>query len=170
MTWLIIQTGLCAASTLIDSQLLCRQPRDRHPSPLRGRSQTLYIRDCCWQGCFVRPDLDGRIPYQKDISFLLLCPAASPLTGWLWTGRHVSVRHRTQNTGRPAIFTHQEGNVGHSSIATTAQDLWYCAAQILLQTACSLGHFPANTKKNPKKNGALSFLCFRGDTHPEESI
>lgn len=81
---------------LIDSPLLCRQPRDRHRSLLTGRSQTLYIRDCCWQVRFVQPDLDGHTPCRRDISSLLLCPAASPLTGSLWTDHRVSVHNRGQ--------------------------------------------------------------------------
>lgn len=162
-----IQTGFWVAGPLIDSQLLCRQLRDRRLSPLTGRSQTLYIRDCCWQERFVQPDLDGRIPYRRDISFPPLCPAASPPTGWLWTGRRVSARHR-ESTGRSAIFTDHEGNVGHSAAAALAQDL--CAAQIRLQTTRCLGYFPANAKKSSEKDAALSLQSFQGDTHPEESI
>lgn len=93
---------------LIDSQLLCRQPQDRRRSPLTGRSQTLYIRDCCWQGCFARPDLDGHIPYRRDISFPLLCPAASRPTGWLWIDHRVSARHRETKSGQPSSLTMRE--------------------------------------------------------------
>lgn len=156
-----IQRGFWVA--LIDSQLLCRQLRDRRLSPLTGRSQKLYIRGCCWQECSVQPDLDGRIPYRTDISFPPLCLAASPPTGWLWTGRHVSAWHR-ESTGGSAFFTDHEGNVGHRAPAALAQDL--CAAQILLQTTRCVGHFPANAKFWK----GWSVQSSEGEAHPEESI
>lgn len=69
------------------------------------------------------------------------------------------------------MFTDHEGNVGHGAAAAIAQDLWYLwAAQILLQSACCLGHFPANAQKSSEKDAALSFLRLEGDTYPEESI
>lgn len=122
---------------LIDSQLLCRQPRDRRLSPLTGRSQTLYIRDCCWRGCFAQPDLDGRIPCRKGISFPLLCPAAFPPTGWLWTDHHVSEMAQ-RNTGRSAIFTDHEGNVGHSTAATLPPQDFYCNIYAVHRLHCRL--------------------------------
>jgi len=82
------------ASALIDSQLLCRQPQDRRRSPSTGRSRTLCIQDCCWQGCSWQPDLGGRIPCRRGIAFPPRCPAASPPTGWLWTDHRVSARGR----------------------------------------------------------------------------
>lgn len=58
----------------------------------------------------------------------------------------------TEKTGRSAMFTDHEGNLGHGAEAAIAQDLWYLrAAQILLQSACCLGHFPANAKKSSEK-------------------
>lgn len=127
---------------LIDSQLLCRQPRDRRLSPLTGRNQTLYIQDCCWRGCFAQPDLDGRIPCRRGISFPLLCPAASPPTGWLWTDHHVSGMAQ-KNRGRSAILTDHEGNVGHSTAAALSQD-FYCniyAVHRFHCRLCSVGNF-----------------------------
>lgn len=103
---------------LIDSQLLCRQPLDRRLSPLTGQSQTLYIQDCCWRGCFAQPGLDGHIPCRRGISFPLLCPAASPPTGWLWTDHRVSGMAQ-KNRGRSTFLTDHEGNVGHCSSSIT---------------------------------------------------
>lgn len=109
MHWLwfdyLVQTWLCAVRALIDSQLLCRQPLDHRLSPLTGRSQTLCIRDCCWQGCSVPPNPDERIPYQRDISFPLLYLEASPPAGWLWTVHHVSTWHKDTWPGQPPSLT-----------------------------------------------------------------
>lgn len=149
--------------SLIDLRLLCRRPRDRPRSPLTGRSPTLYIQDCCWQGCSVQPDLDGRSPYLRDISFLPQCPAASPPTGWLWTDHRASVG----NTGRSAIFTDRRGNVGRSTAAAPVQDLWdLWGASIPPQTPGSLGR---SSTENLQE--MLLWVCaLPGDTHSEESI
>lgn len=99
-------------SALIDSRLLCRQPPGRRLSPVTGRSPTLYIRDCCWQGCSEQPDLDGHIPYRRGISFPPLCPAASPPTGWLWTDRRASAKEKHKQVSH---IHWPRRNVGHCS-------------------------------------------------------
>lgn len=78
---------------------------------------------------------------------------------------------KKKKPGGSAMFTDHEGNVGHGAAAAIAQDLWcLCAAQILLQSARCLGHFPANAQKVRKKDAALNLLCLEGDTYPEESV
>ncbi len=83
-------------SGLIDSPSLCRQLRDHRQSLWTGRSRTLYIRDCCWQGCFAPPDRDGRSPCLRGISCRPRCRAAFPPAELLWTAHHVSVQAQTE--------------------------------------------------------------------------
>lgn len=118
----ILNRGGMVGSMWTDLQLLCRQPRDRRPSPLTGQNQTLYKQGCCWWGCFVQPDLDGHIPCLRGTSSPLLCPGAYQPAGWLWTGYRVSATE-AEYKGRSASSTDHKTNAGQSTAATLAQDL-----------------------------------------------
>ena len=64
----------------------------RPPGNARGQSRTPCTRGCCWPGCCGQPGPGAHSSYQRGISCLRRCRAASQPAGSQWTGRRFAAR------------------------------------------------------------------------------